>query len=525
MRVATSGAAVPALQNSATAQRVFDALGVLVVVLDRHGRITDMNAAAQRLANVARDALIGQPFTAAFLWGMADDGAHRLRDALAAAGDGMCRTLTLRADNHWLDLTVAPLPSEEGAGSGLVVTGVDAGRRLRAEKEARDREDRLRTAKAEAERANRSKANFLAAASHDLRQPAQSLTLFGALLADRLRGHPQMSLVHSLNQSVEALRALLDALLDVARLDAGMVVPDAAPFPLADLLERLRADYGPRAYGKGLRLHVRPTGAWVHTDARLLERLLRNLLDNALKYTGTGGVIVGCRPRGGVLRIDVVDSGVGMPTDRLEDIFEEFVQLGNAERDRARGLGLGLAVVKRLSRLLGLPVAVRSSPGRGTCFSVEVPMHIASQPAPAGRPWSEAWSELNGDRGLALLIDDETLILESLRMVMEQWGWDVLAAPSGEEALRLLDGAERLPDVIIADYRLRHGRTGVEAIRDVHALLDTPIPAILLTGDTNPDRIREARRSGFAVLHKPVTLPELSAQLTTLRTRPMVAAD
>ncbi len=521
MRVAPSGAVIPALQNPADAQRVFDALGVLVVVLDGHGRITDMNAAAQRLANVAREALIGQPFAAAFLWGGADDAAHRLGDALAAASAGMCCTLTLRADEHWLDLTVAPLPSVEGAEPGLVVTGMDAGRRLRAEKDARDREDRLRTAKEEAERANRSKANFLAAASHDLRQPAQSLTLFGALLADRLRGHAQMPLVHSLNQAVEALRALLDALLDVARLDAGIVVPDAAPFPLADLLERLRADYGPRAYGKGLRLHVRPTGAWVHTDAALLERLLRNLLDNALKYTGVGGVLVGCRLRGGVLRIDVVDSGVGVPTDRLEDIFEEFVQLGNAERDRARGLGLGLAVVKRLSRLLGLPVTVRSSPGRGTRFSVEVPMHIASQPAPAGR----TWSELDGDCGLALLIDDEALILESLRMVLEQWGWDVLAAPSGEEALRLLEGAERLPDVIIADYRLRHGRTGVEAIRDVHALLGTPIPAIVLTGDTNPDRIREARLSGFAVLHKPVTLTELSAQLTTVRPRPMVAAD
>ena len=520
MWVAPCGATGSAFPNSADAQRVFDALGVLVVVLDRDGRITGVNAAALRLINVACDTLIGQPFTAAFLWTGTDDAPQRIRDALAAAAAGVSRTLTLRADDHWLDLTVAPLSPAEGGAAGMVVTGVDVGRRVRAERESREREERLRAAKEEAERANRSKTNFLAAASHDLRQPAQSLTLFGALLADRLRGHPQLPLVQTLNQSVEALRALLDALLDVARLDAGIVVPDAAPFPLGELFERLRADYGARAYGKGLRLHVRPTAAWVNTDAALLERILRNLLDNALKYTGAGGVLIGCRRNGGTLRIDVVDSGVGMPADKLDEIFEEFVQLGNAERDRARGLGLGLAVVKRLSRLINLTVTVRSSPGRGTRFSVEVPMHGAARPAAAGR----RLGGLDGG-GLALLIDDEELILDSLRLVLEQWGWNVLAAPSGEEALRLLEEAEQSPDVIIADYRLRHGRTGAEAIRDVHARLGTPVPAIVLTGDTNPDRIREARRSGFAVLHKPVTLPELCAQLTEARTRSMAAAE
>ncbi|KAA0688289.1 ATP-binding response regulator [Azospirillum brasilense] len=324
-----------------------------------------------------------------------------------------------------------------------------------------------------------------------------------------------MPLVQTMNRAVEAMRGLLDALLDVARLDSGIVSPDMAPFALAEMMERLKTDYGPRAAAKGLKLRVRPLKAQVRSDAALLERLLRHLLDNAVRYTASGGVLLGCRRRGMMLCIEVADTGVGIPTDKLDEIFEEFVQLGNVERDRSRGLGLGLAVVKRLSHLLGLPVRVRSRPGRGTCFTVEVPLHASWNPNAMER----AMPSLDRSGALALIIDDEELILQSLRLVLEQWGWDVLAAASGEEALRQLDGAERLPDVIIADYRLRYGRTGVDAIRDIHAFAGDLIPAILLTGDTSPDRIREARRSGFTVLHKPVTLSELSSHLEEARAR------
>jgi len=502
-------------------RRVFDALGVFVAVLDAQGRITDLNAAAERAAGRPRAALLGQAFVEVFVWQGVEDAAARLRHALAFAVSGLPQQVELRGTGTAIDLSVAPLADGAGAVAGFAITGVDAGPRVRAEAAAYDREERLRAARDEAERANRSKTRFLAAASHDLRQPAQSLTLFGALLADRLRGHPQMPLVQHLNQAVEAMRTLLDGLLDVSRLDAGIVVPEPAPFPLADLFGKLEAEYAPRARAKGLRLRCRTVRIWVRTDPGLLERLLRNLLDNALKYTYQGGILLGCRRRGDVLRIDVLDTGVGMPADKLDEIFEEFVQLGNAERDRSRGLGLGLAVVKRLARLLNLPVSVRSVPGRGTRFSVEVPMHAASRPCAPARPKFD----MEGGGGLALVIDDEEMILHSLRLVLEAWGWDVLTAPSGDEALLLLEGAERMPDVVIADYRLRHGRTGVEAIHDLHALAGEPIPAIVLTGDTSPERIREARRSGFAVLHKPVTLAELSARLAEVRGCVPAAAD
>ncbi|WP_188259085.1 hybrid sensor histidine kinase/response regulator [Azospirillum tabaci] len=497
-------------------RRVFDTIGVAIALLDRQGRIADLNAAMQRAIGCPQDLLIGQPMVSAFVWGGREDAAERFAQAVAAAGRGVVQELTLTGDGNWLDIALVPLPAEcGGQPADIVMTAADASRRMGAEARLRGQEECLRAARDEVARAGQAKVRFLAAASHDLRQPAQSLTLFGAVLAERLSDHPQLPLVQTMNRAVEAMRGLLDALLDVARLDSGIVSPDMAPFALAEMMERLEADYGPRATAKGLKLRVRPFKAQVRSDAILLERLLRNLLDNAVRYTASGGVLLGCRRRGMILCIEVADTGVGIPADKLDEIFEEFVQLGNAERDRSRGLGLGLAVVKRLSHLLGLPVRVRSRPGRGTCFTVEVPLHASWNPNGTER----AMPSLDRPGALALIIDDEELILQSLRLVLEQWGWDVLAAASGEEALRQLDGAERLPDVIIADYRLRYGRTGVDAIRDIHAFVGEPIPAILLTGDTSPDRIREARRSGFTVLHKPVTLSELSSHLEEARAR------
>lgn len=497
-------------------RRVFDTIGVAIALLDRQGRIADLNAAMQRAIGCPQDLLIRQPMAGAFVWGGREDAAERFAQAMAAAGRGLAQELALTGDGNWLDIVLTPLPAESGGeAGGVVMTAVDASRRMAVEARLRGQGESLRAAQDEVARAAQAKVRFLAAASHDLRQPAQSLTLFGAVLAERLAGHPQLPLVQTMNRAVEAMRGLLDALLDVARLDSGIVSPDMAPFALAEMLGRLEADYGPRAAAKGLKLRVRPLKAQIRSDAALLERLLRNLLDNALRYTAAGGVLLGCRRRGMILCIEVADTGVGIPADKLDEIFDEFVQLGNAERDRSRGLGLGLAVVKRLSHLLGLPVRVRSRPGRGTCFTVEVPLHASWNP----NGTEHAMPSLDRPGALALIIDDEELILQSLRLVLEQWGWDVLAAASAEEALRQLDGAERLPDVIIADYRLRYGRTGVDAIRDIHAFVGELIPAILLTGDTSPDRIREARRSGFTLLHKPVTLSELSSHLEEARAR------
>ncbi len=240
-------------------------------------------------------------------------------------------------------------------------------------------------ARAAAERADRAKSKFLAAASHDLRQPAQSLVLFTTTLANELSDHPARRVVSHIEQAAEALRRLLDSLLDMSRLDAGTVVARVSETPLQPILDRLATEYQLRADDKGLRFRMVPTAAWCRTDPALLDRMLRNLIENALRYTERGKLLVGCRCRGDRIIVQVVDTGIGIPPDQLDLIFQEFVQVGN---DRAQGLGLGLAIVSRLARMLEHEVMVRSRPGHGSCFSVKMPRAQAVAQA-AGAGWSE----------------------------------------------------------------------------------------------------------------------------------------
>jgi signal transduction histidine kinase/ActR/RegA family two-component response regulator len=385
----------------------------------------------------------------------------------------------------------------DGEATRMIGLNLDITERIQAALE-------LRRAKSEAERANIAKSKFLAAASHDLRQPVQGLMLFAAALGDRLRDHPGRAIVDAMQQSLDALKMLLDALLDISRLDAGLVVPQTTAMALMPLLDRLKTEYDPRAEKRGLRLLVVDTGYVVRSDPALLERMLRSLIENALRYTEQGGVVVGCRPSGDRIRIEVIDSGIGIETEKLEEIFDEFFQIGNSERDRTKGLGLGLAVVRRLGRLLGHTVTVRSWPGHGSRFGIEVP-RVAQ--ADAVRPKSQA---VNDDvRGLTLVIDDEVLVRMGFKAMLESWGYEVLTAESADEAIESLIERDRRPDIIIADYRLRAGRTGTQAIETVHAYCGQRIPALIITGDTAPERIAEAERGGFGLLHKPVGADEL----------------
>lgn len=391
---------------------------------------------------------------------------------------------------------------------------------LRAEVARRSRtEEELRQAKENADHANRAKSRFLAAASHDLRQPVQSLLLLQTALARRVEGHKAEDLVENMAVALDALHSLLDSLLDISKLDAGVITPQPASFPLQKLLGRLEDEFAPRMAEKGLRFRVVPTRSWVHSDPALLERILRNLLENALKYTKEGGIVLGCRRRQDRLQIQVADTGPGIPEEHFREIFQEFVQVGNAERDRRQGLGLGLAIVRRLAHLLEHPVCVHSRIGRGSLFAVEVPtaaieaedsLSLASTPA------------LADSQGVVVVIDDEVLILCGMRALLEDWGWTVIDAPSSEEALRRLDRARCAPDIILADYRLRDGKTGADAIRDIQTVYGNHIPAVVLTGDTGPERIAEAERAGFRILHKPVDTDSLR---TVLATSPQKAAE
>lgn len=382
------------------------------------------------------------------------------------------------------------------------------GLRLRTEALA----EALRRERDAAEAANRAKSSFLAAASHDLRQPVHALGLFaGALRRLDLPDEARL-LVERIEASAGAMDGLFNAILDISRLDAGVVEVEPRAFRIGLALDRICRDLGPEAEAKGLRLRCRPSGAIAWTDPILLERVLRNLVSNAVRYTDRGGVLVACRLRGGRLAVQVWDTGPGIAPDDRERIFQEYVQIGNAERDRARGFGLGLAIVLRTCAVLGAPLALRSRVGRGSCFEVVVAM--AEEAAPAEEP-AEAVPGATA-RALVVVIDDEAPIREAMERLLAGWGHAVIAAASGEEAVGRLASHPERPDLIVSDYRLRDGETGLDAIERLRSEYNETIPALLVTGDTAPDRLIEARASGLVLLHKPVPNGKLRAAMRNL---------
>ncbi|MBP2313123.1 PAS domain S-box protein [Azospirillum soli] len=483
---------------------VLDTAADAVILVDSDGTIQAFNRAAERIFGYPAEEAVGSSIRALIPAGLGaiDAGNDAVpRDEPQVIDTGR-EVEGRRKDGTHLPLEMAL--AEWWDGSDRLFTA-----NLRDITDRKRSQTALQQAKELAERANQAKTRFLAAASHDLRQPVQSLFFFATALSDQLRNHPGRATLDGIQHALEALKRLLDGLLDISKLDAGVVQPAPAVFALRPVLDRLATEYRPQVIRKGLELRVVPTSLYVRSDPVLLERILRNLLENALRYTRQGRILIGVRRAGGHARVVVCDSGIGIPVDRQEEIFEEFTQIANPERDRERGLGLGLAIVRRLCSLLLHPVHVVSKPGRGSSFMVEVPR--AEPPRVAATP---AGSGMNAvavpDRQqLVLVIDDEVIILMGLRVMLEGWGYDVIAATSGEEAIRLLEKERRCPDVILADYRLRHGKTGPEALRAIHAHCESPIPSIILTGDTAPERIVEAQRSGFSILHKPVSAHHL----------------
>ncbi|WP_298364953.1 ATP-binding protein [Azospirillum sp.] len=398
-----------------------------------------------------------------------------------------------------LELRASPVRDEAGQLVSLIAI-------VRDITEHKQAQAALADARREADRANVAKSKFLAAASHDLRQPVQSLMLLMEVLASRAVDAPTRNVLGTMDRALGALKMLLDGLLDVSRLEAGAVTPELEVFPVADLLERVAASSRPVALQKGLLFHIVPCSAHIRSDPMLLGRILQNLAENALRYTETGRILIGCRRRGGALRIEVWDSGIGIPADQQEDIFQEFVQVGNASRNRDQGLGLGLAVVRRLSAMLEHRVTLRSIPGRGSVFAVETP--LAAAPAATPRAVADAPRPHTPAHATVLVIEDDVIVREGLSAMLAEWGYTVLAAESCAQALDLANRGP-VPNVIVADYRLRDGRTGTEAIREVRLALGRIVPGILVTGDTAPARAQEAEAGNFQVMHKPVLASDL----------------
>jgi len=368
------------------------------------------------------------------------------------------------------------------------------------------------------ELANLARSRFLAAASHDLRQPLHTLSLYSAALKLHASDGATGEIATHINKALASLSALVDSLLDISKLDAGAVQPEPQSVSLKTLVERIEADYRPLANGKGLEFHIAAADVLVETDPVLLERLVRNLVDNAFKYTATGNVTLAAEPDEEVVRISVRDTGPGIPLPERERIFEEFYQIGNPERDRVQGLGLGLAIVQRISQLLGLQLELESEPGRGSIFTVTVPLAMerrAASRAPAV-PAAAAARLLDGAR--VLVIDDEPEVRAGMRTLLEQLGCRVAACSGYADAERLieLDGLEDV-HVIVSDFRLRQHESGIDTVRRLRARLGN-VPALLVSGDTAPERLREAQSSGLPLLHKPVSADKLmEAMLAALQ--------
>jgi signal transduction histidine kinase len=364
------------------------------------------------------------------------------------------------------------------------------------------------------ELANLAKSRFLAAASHDLRQPLHALNLFLDQRRCETDQVERSRLDVQIDAAVAAMNELFNSLLDISKLDAGVLAPSTTEFPVDYLLKRIETTFGAAARENGLRLRVVSSREWVRSDFILLERILLNLVSNAVRYTERGGVVVGCRHRNGRLRIDVCDSGIGIPEDQRQNIFGEFYQLDGGGNNRRGGLGLGLAIVDRLCGVLDHPIELASSVGRGSRFSVLVPSVPAGT---AEAPVDEPRALVDSERGkLVMVIDDDELVRDGTRGLLKSWGCLVATAESENAAMAKLAEHGRWPDLIISDYHLAHGKVGFELIDRLRRACGAQIPAFLISGDTAPERLREASASGYYLLHKPVlpiTLRSLVSQL------------
>ncbi len=363
-----------------------------------------------------------------------------------------------------------------------------------------------RLARERAEAANLAKSQFLAAASHDLRQPLYALSLFSGALKSLELADDAAQVVTHIQDNIAAMEGLFNGLLDLSRLEAGAVAPVRRAFALQPVFDRLARITAPQARDKGLRLGIRPTALWVEADEVLTEQILVNLVANALRYTASGGVVVGARRRGGQVVLQVIDSGEGIAEADRQRIFQAFVQIGNAERDRRKGMGLGLAIAARTAELLGTRIELSSRVGQGSRFGLALPEAAAETAAPV---MEVALAPI--ERLRVLIIDDDAAVREALGLLLKGWGVGYTIVEDTAAALAAGDAY----DVILSDHRLREGRTGLDFLMEVKARTARPGLA-LVTGDVDPDLMKRVAEAGIFLVHKPVDPARLRALLNHL---------
>ncbi|MCF3974982.1 chemotaxis protein CheB [Paracoccus salsus] len=429
------------------------------------------------------------------------------------------------AGGLWFLRRAQPYRAEGDRVEGVVITYVDITERKRINAA-------LLAAMDEADRATRAKSRFLAAASHDLRQPLQSMALLHNLLARNRPSTEGVRLAALLDQTLNSMTRMLDSMLDVNRIESGIVRPDIRPVAIGPLMQRLAVEFGPLCDLKGLRLRSVPCSAWVCTDLQLLEQMLRNLLSNAMKYTPKGGILMGCRRRGEELHVVVCDTGIGVTEAETVQIFDAYRQGEKAAALSAGGLGLGLSIVQRLAELMEHPITLRSTPGEGSSFSITLPM---VDPAPEGLPPPQPGPDVIGAARLAgtiLLVEDEEPLRDLLANVLRQEGHTVIAKADAKDALAWASGDVARPDLLLTDFELRGGASGLKLAQDLPDVLGEAVPTIILTGDITSDTMKHIAASPCHQVAKPVMpevllalIADLMKKASTERTRAARRAD
>lgn len=500
-------------------QNVLYSTDVATLFLDPHLNIRLFTPAAKSLFSVIPGD-IGRPL--ADLSSMADDG-ELLADARAVLSSSSPVEREITTQNAaWYVRRILPYRTQDGAVDGVVITFADITERRRIA-------DALEVARRQAEAATVAKSRFLAAASHDLRQPLQTLTLLQGLLAKTVDDGKAKKLVTQFEETLGAMSGMLNTLLDINQIETGAIRPEIVSFPIDTMLDRLRDEFAYHPQAADITLRVVPCGLTVRSDPRLLEQMVRNLLTNALKYTKHGKVLLGCRRRGGQLSVETWDTGVGIPKHEFRAIFEEYRQLDNTARERSRGLGLGLAIVQRLADLLGHRVRVQSEPGRGSVFAIEVTLArdlAGSPPSPSRRLAADAAAHVTERRtGSILVVEDDPELRNLIRLLLVEEGHRVVAASDGGAALELAAQGAIQPDLILADFNLPNGMDGLQVAASLRDRLQHPIPAIILTGDTSSNTSKDIERQKDVQLHKPVNLKALSRTIQQLLPTSAKVAD
>ena len=470
----------------------------VVILLNADGRFEVVNERAARGFCRSVDQIIGRsmmellpPEIAASRWSKAAEvlqHGHSIRFEDQRAG-------------RWYENNFCPVFDPEGKAHSVAIFARDITARKRLHLA-------LTKAKEDAERANLAKSRFLAAANHDLRQPLQALALFlGALSIGRLEPR-EKRLLQDMQEALKIMEDLLNSLLDISKLEAGVITPDIKNFSTAALFHHLFIQFKVLSKELGVKIRLYPCDTSLRTDPVLLSRIIQNFVSNAMRHTRSGKILVGCRRVGDRRRIEVWDQGQGIPTNELERIFEEFHQIGEPSRNRHQGLGLGLAIAKKMSGLLNLDIGVRSIPGKGSVFFVEVPLGGGADAAtaPAYAPVGESFVHTQAS---ILLVEDNVSVLNATVHLLQLWGYQVLTAANADDALDVVIQAAQAPFMAILDYRLPGESNGVELHAELCRTLGRNLPGILVTGDSSIKRLQEVQACDLPLLHKPINTNEL----------------